>query len=134
MSEGKDDNWEMPKPVFRSSTGSLPKSFEETISQSFSPDKTGEIDADDDILGVMGPAQDGASKGPADFQPYVEPVDIASQPVADNTVRAKAAATPQPKSGGMSAGLIFLLIALLAGAVAAVYYFLNRGSGDTTLQ
>ena len=45
----------MPEPVFRSTAGGLPKSFEDTISQSFSPDsETVEIAEDDDILGVMG--------------------------------------------------------------------------------
>jgi hypothetical protein len=54
MSDEKKDSWEMPKPVFKSSEGSLPKSFEETISQSFIANaETLEIDEDDDILGIM---------------------------------------------------------------------------------
>ncbi len=54
MSDEKDDKWEMPTPVFRSSTGSLPKSLEETISHSFMPNaETIEIDEDDDILSIM---------------------------------------------------------------------------------
>ena len=32
MSDQKDDKWEMPKPVFRSSTGELPKTLQKTIS------------------------------------------------------------------------------------------------------
>ena len=32
MSEEKDNKWEMPKPVFRSSTGELPKTLQKTIS------------------------------------------------------------------------------------------------------
>ena len=43
----------MPKPVFRSSTGALPRSLEETISRSFMPNaETIEID-EDDILSIM---------------------------------------------------------------------------------
>lgn len=57
MSEKKDDSWEMPKPVFKTSEGSLPRSLEETISQSFIANAdTLEIDEDDDILGIMDPA------------------------------------------------------------------------------
>jgi len=54
MGEKKDDNWEMPQPVFKSSEGSLPRSLEETISTSFMANaETIEIDEDDDILGIM---------------------------------------------------------------------------------
>ena len=57
MSEKKDVKWEMPQAVFKSSEGSLPKSLEETISQSFIANaETLEIDEDDDILGIMDPA------------------------------------------------------------------------------
>src|SRR5256885_16856579 len=123
MSEGTDDNWEMPKPVFRSSTGSLPKTFEETISQSFSPDTaTVEIGDNDDILGLMKktPPESGeVIKG------HIEQVDPVSQPAPDNNVRAKTVSS-QPKRAGMSLAVIFLLIALLAAAVAAAYYLLNR--------
>ena len=54
MSEEKNNKWEMPKPVFKSSDGSLPRSLEETISTSFMANAdTIEIDEDDDILGIM---------------------------------------------------------------------------------
>jgi hypothetical protein len=54
MSDKKDDKWEMPPPVFRTSAGSLPKTLEDTISHSFMPNSdTIEIDHDDDILSVM---------------------------------------------------------------------------------
>lgn len=54
MSDDKNDNWEMPKPVFQSSEGALPRSLEETISTSFMANaETIEIDEDDDILGIM---------------------------------------------------------------------------------
>ena len=133
MGDGNDDNWEMPKPVFRSSTGALPKSFEETISQSFSPDSdTVEIDEDDDdILGVL----EDLPTEPAnkEINNSAQKVDLASQPVAENAVRAKAIAPPQ-KGGGMSMTVVFVLIALLAAAVVAVYYFLTRAPSDSTFQ
>ena len=54
MSDEKNDKWEMPQPVFKSSEGSLPRSLEETISTSFMANaETIEIDEDDDILGIM---------------------------------------------------------------------------------
>jgi|ERR1043166_295155 hypothetical protein len=54
MSDEKDDKWEMPQAVFQSTEGSVPKSLEDTISQSFMPNaETIEIDEDDDILGIM---------------------------------------------------------------------------------
>jgi hypothetical protein len=78
MSEEKDDKWEMPKPKFQSSEGTLPRSLEETISQSFITNaETLEFDESDDILGIMDSAlldakskesEDGKSKadnGPA---------------------------------------------------------------------
>jgi hypothetical protein len=119
MGEANDDNWEMPKPVFRSTTGSLPKSFEETISQSFSPDTdTVEIDQDDDILGVMDPS----IARPPEKTIDAERVDLASHPAPENVVRAKAESSP-PKRRGMSMAIIFLLIAVAAAAIAAAYYF-----------
>jgi hypothetical protein len=60
MSDKKDDKWEMPTPVFRTSTGSLPKTLEDTISHSFMPNaETIEIDENDDILSII----DTAGKG-----------------------------------------------------------------------
>ena len=52
MSDKKDDNWEMPTPVFRTSTGSLPRSLEDTISRSFMPNAD-TIEESDDILSIM---------------------------------------------------------------------------------
>ena len=57
MSDEKDDKWEMPNPVFRSSTGALPKSLQKTISGYNMPKAriTGpeDDDAEDDILSVL---------------------------------------------------------------------------------
>lgn len=131
MSEGNDDKWEMPKPVFRSSTGALPKSFEETISQSFSPDTdTVEIDEDDDILGVLGDLPTEPANKETDNT--AERVDLASQPAHENMVRAKA--SPPPKRGGMSMIIIVVLVAILAAAIAAVYYLMSRAPSESTFQ
>jgi hypothetical protein len=53
MSDQKDDKWEMPKPVFRSSTGELPKTLQKTISGYNMPKMSAdEPDEDGDILSV----------------------------------------------------------------------------------
>ena len=126
MSEGNDDNWKMPKPVFRSSTGALPKSFEETINQSFSPDTdTVEIDEDDDVLGVI--------------EPRVESEDVIIRDVdpADPDAAAKAQqaaiAEDEPKGAVYrSFSGTFLLLAALAllAAVALIYFFGQRAGSE----
>lgn len=131
MSEGNDEKWEMPKAVFRSSTGSLPKSFEDTISQAFSAGTyMHEIDEDDDILGVMTPPSAPTAVAIDDGADRSGPT---SQNAAENVVRAKAAA-PTAERIGMSTGIIVLVIALVAAAIAALYYVLNRAPGDATFQ
>jgi len=129
MSEGNDDNWEMPKPVFRSTTGGLPKSFEDTINQSFSPDSdTVEIDEDDDILGVM-------EKPPAESEEViiqdVEPPD----PEAAAKAEKDAVIEAVPKGAAYwTFARIFLLLALLAAAFAVLlfYYFTRKVGTDGT--
>jgi hypothetical protein len=127
MSEGQDDNWEMPKPVFRSSTGSLPKSFEETLSQSFSPDKEDMPDEDDDILGVMEPAAHASSEQIVDD--HAEPADLREAAKAET----QAAIEGEPKRATFwSFTTIFLLIIVIVGAIAfGLFYFLRASaSGD----
>ena len=121
MSEENDDNWAMPKPVFRSSAGSLPKSFQETMSQSFSPDsETGKIDDNEDILGLMEfPA---AVPPETALEKPIEIVDLASQPIAENVVRAKPEPPPRQQT---SIAFIVLLVAGLVAAIVAVYYLLT---------
>jgi len=59
MSDEKDDNWEMPKPVFRSTDGAVPRNLEDTISLSFAPNRAApEAEESDDILGIMGSNDD----------------------------------------------------------------------------
>jgi hypothetical protein len=123
MSEGNDDNWKMPKPVFRSSSGSLPKSFEETISQSFSPDTdTVEMDENDDILSIM----DDVPTEPADRSDLAEASETAQ---AEHETIPKGEAEP---AASRSFAGIFILIALLAAAIVAglYYYFTNSQTPD----
>lgn len=157
MSENKDDKWEMPKPVFRSTTGDLPKSFEETISTSFSPDKTGEIDEDDDILSLNELPTEPANRDNMSSETLLEDLPTepanrpdqahAEQPVDDHprpadpeeAVKAEiqAAVETQPKRTTFwSFTTIFLLIVLLAGLVAIglFYYLSSRAPAGNLLE
>lgn len=150
MSDEKNDKWEMPQPIFRSSTGSLPKSLESTISQSFIPNAdTIEIE-DDDILALDhdGPiaaeilptttqdGQDGhgvleSKSGSPAVQPEAEivgevPIDAAAQSTADAAPSMPGAANAGPGKF-WSYFFVFVLLGLLAaGAVVGVFYFRPR--------
>ena len=142
MSDEKDDKWEMPTPVFRSSTGSLPRSLEETISRSFIPNaETIEIDEDVDILSIMDtPSDYQAEKKAGYFDDEAITLTPDVKPEAEVSEEPSTAATdsPQPvvvtakypieiaaaKSGSLSNIFIFVLIALVAvGIIAAVLYY-----------
>ena len=84
MSHEKDDSWEMPKPVFRSSTGALPRSLEDTISHSFMPNaETIEIDEDDDILSIMNTFYRPDTSGFADRPDAGKAMEIDDPPILD---------------------------------------------------
>ena len=91
MSEKKDVKWEMPQAVFKSSEGSLPKSLEETISQSFIANaETLEIDEDDDILGIMDPAM------------ISQPMQKSEEAEAEDILETEPAAVTVERSAAMS--------------------------------
>ena len=143
MSEEKDDKWEMPKPVFRTTSGALPKRFEETISQSFMPNaETIEIDEDDDILSIHDtplmpqPKQAESLEGEGTLESETE-----MAPNIVNSVETSIADGDQPQpivvtakqptekpgvepSDSRSNLVIFVLIALIAAAIvyAVLYY------------
>lgn len=128
----KDDNWEMPQPVFKSSEGSLPRSLEETISTSFMANaETVEIDEDDDILGIMDaslPDQYVQNLAVSDEEDILETEpEIKTEPTPKTTIPADAPTTPnidepkpisvtaknpwkQPKRSLTRLDLVFLLM------------------------
>jgi len=143
MSDQKDDKWEMPKPVFRSSTGELPKTLQKTISGYNMPKMSAdEPDEDGDILSVhehppgdVPRSDDNEILETGVAVPAVQPA--AAPQTAPSAVQAKtqpvkvAAAKPQPKkrAGVGFFILIFLLIAALAaGLVYALMYYLKQTS------
>lgn len=129
----------MPKPVFRSSSGSLPKSFEETISQSFSPDA--DEDDGDDILSIMDDHD--LPTDPAnvpDAPTSEEIVDDHPEPAdRQQAVRAKkeaAVETQQKRTTFWSFTTIFLAIVLIAAVavVGVLYYLSTLRASDGTFQ
>jgi hypothetical protein len=157
MADEKDDKWVMPKPVFRSSPGSLPKSLQKTISGYNLPRSPMPVapDPDDDILSVMSPAapatpmaadgdtppsSDGAGKAvpasvpePQDVTATESSADTAVTPLPERPPSVKVAARPAAagkKGGAGSFILIFLLItAVAAGLVYGVIYYLSHRAG-----
>ena len=138
MSDEKDDKWEMPKSVFRTSTGSLPRSLEETISHSFMPNaETIEIDEDDDILSIMDtPSSDQAgyfddeaitltpdAKPEADASEEASTADPGHKPIvvtAKDPVEKAASSAGDSKSNFF---VYFLIVLIVAGIIAAVIYY-----------
>lgn len=142
MSDEKEDKWEMPTPVFRSSTGSLPKSLEETISHSFIPNaETIEIDEDDDILSIMGTPSSYPAKKQAEYfddeaitltpdpKPETDASEEASTADPDHkpiVVTAKHAVDKAASNSGDPKSNLFvyiLIVLIVAGIIAAVVYY-----------
>ena len=148
MADEKDDKWEMPTPVFRSTPGSLPKTLQKTISGYNMPKANIPVapHEDDDILSVMDtpatgqtpPAAVPASETASANEPVAGPVPEDERVAAPDEiprsepVKVTAAAPKPQKTGGAGSFiLIFLLIAALAaGLIYAIYYFLHRDGGS----
>jgi hypothetical protein len=148
MSDEKNDNWEMPKPVFRSTSGAAPKSLEDTISHSFIPNaETVEIAEDDDILGIM-TSSDGDrayqsseksnQESILDTEPAPEtapipemfksePIDDTDQPAAIKVTARDPAEKPHEMNGRRSDFFIYLFMVIIGAAllIAAVYYWFS---------
>jgi hypothetical protein len=153
MSDQNDDKWEMPKPVFRTSTGGLPKSFEVTISQQFTHEElraAAEAETEeDDILSlgelptepanrVQDPTDDVLLEDlptePANRAGHIsseEPVDDhpeSADPEEAAEAEEEAIVETQPKrSTFWSFTKIFLLMVLIVAAVVVgIFYYLSR--------
>ncbi len=146
MSDEKKDSWEMPKPVFKSSEGSLPKSFEETISQSFIANaETLEIAEDDDILGIMDtlPGNVPVQAADLDEEPILE-TDF--EPPAQEAVKSEDAPTPDAEethpisvtakdstersetatAGAQSSFTTYALFVLILAVAAVLFYYFSQ--------
>jgi len=146
MSDEKDDNWEMPKPVFRSTSGSVPKNLEDTISLSLAPNKdAADVDDGDDILGIMesnygsGADRSFGGSGSNDIleteQPTAEPTVsdsivsdpvLASPPTSPMNVTAEDEIRRPKQIDPRRADLLTYIAMVVIGVglfIAAVYYY-----------
>lgn len=143
MSDQKDDKWEMPKPVFRSSTGELPKTLQKTISGYNMPKmNTTDPEEDGDILSVHEHPPGDVPKAAGEEiletgghvpAPPPTPVPVAPPAQAKTEPIKVSAAKPQPKkrAGIGTFILIFLLIAALAaGLVYALIFYLRQSTSS----
>jgi hypothetical protein len=144
VSDEKKESWEMPKPVFKSSEGSLPRSLEETISQSFMANaETLEIDEDDDILGIMDTLPGNVPIQPGDFDDEViletgpaeesksvpEAAANSDEPTVQTAnsqpISVSAKETVERAEAKSGSSFMFIMIALVAAIVAILLYYVS---------
>jgi len=131
MSDEKDDKWKMPEPVFRSTSGAVPRNLEETISSSFAPNaEPVEIDPDDDILGIMDSnVSDGSYQQSqnSDDENILEtaPLVESAPSVAINVTAKDKIREPKQIDNARADFLTYLAIVVIGAGllIAAVYYW-----------
>lgn len=135
------NSWELPKPVFRSSSGSLPSDFEGIkgdVGHSELPIDAPKI-ADDEILSSLyAPPGDTVAEEVSSIgarvevkpQPYISEQFTAV--VADETVRVKAKPVTSKKGGGVVAVAIAVTLLLVVALLAIAYYLFIRQPPQTT--
>ena len=101
MTDEKDDKWKMPEPVFRSSTGELPKSLQKTISGYNMPKDMEDDDGEDDILSVMDqPIEPRVADGADANELELEPDTLIESPAEPES---KLQAEPEPETESTAA-------------------------------
>jgi len=142
------DNWELPKPVFRSSSGSLPEGFPARVGADAPPQSEPKApSADDQILSSLyAPPGETAENIAVPEPPPVAPavVDIEPQPFISEQFGAEEIDTlppnkpqqkPVKKKGSGSAFLLVALaivLALIGGILAVIYILFFRNPPETT--
>ncbi len=128
------DKWELPKPVFRTTSGSLPPDFPASVRSSAAAASKPEASAEADqiLSSLYAPpveAAEAATEAVADAQPSAEAVMPQPYISEEFTVEAIKAAPPEAKrkkSGrlGLLIGLVItlLLIALLCIAAYLIFF------------
>ena len=139
MSEEKGDKWEMPKPIFRQSSGSRPEGFTKKIQRLDPPGPEANApDPADDILATLyAPPDDIPEKPPivpaiapgADIEPQP---DISEQFTTDEVIGEP---TPKLKSKRGFFGKVFLVIGVLVllaiGFVVLIIYLFFSSQPQT---
>lgn len=143
------DNWELPKPVFRSSSGSLPQDFPARAGVDAQPQAEAKApDEGDQILSSLYAPPDEKAEEPIAAEPKtpspagIDPVgvDIEPQPFISEQFSVEEIDTPAPEkptkkgSSGFAMLLIGItaLIAIVGGILAVVYFLFVRTPPDPT--
>ncbi len=138
------DNWELPTPVFRSSSGSLPQDFPARVGAG-SPGQAAANapDEGDQILSSLyAPPDETAEQPVVDDPPQVAPaiVDIEPQPFISEQFSAEEIDTlaPDKPVKKRRTGSVFLVVAtviltaIITGILALVYILFIRTPPQTT--
>ena len=138
------DNWELPKPVFRSSSGSLPQDFPARVGIEEQPQvEVKTPDEGDQILSSLyarpeEKSEDVLTADPPEPSPAM--VDIEPQPVISEQFTVDEIDSPAPakpaKNGGSGFAMLLIgvtvLIAVVGGILAIVYFLFVRNPPDPT--
>lgn len=136
------DNWELPKPVFRSTSGSLPQDFVERVGTDARPRAEAKApNADDQILSSLYAPPDKNVDEPVVYEAPptlpsvsdIEPQPVISEQFTAGEIDTITPAKPVKKSGSGSAFLLVtlaLLLAIIGGALALIYILFYRSSPD----
>ncbi|MBK6749378.1 MAG: hypothetical protein IPG67_05050 [Acidobacteria bacterium] len=138
------DNWELPKPVFRSTSGSLPQDFPARAGADAQPQAAARVpDEGDQILSSLyAPPSETVEEPAAPEPPPTAPaiVEIEPQPFISEQFSTEEIVTLAPdkpvKKGG--AGKTFLVVAamiligVVTGILALVYLLFIRTPSEST--
>lgn len=135
-----ENNWELPKPVFRSSSGSLPSELPGLRERAGVP--TAAIDGDQEILSSLYSPPDDLADAPeiavpplpqrqaAEPQPYISEQFTVAEATSPITVTAKP--MTQKKGGNVVAIAIVFTLLLIFTLLAIAYFLLIRQPQQTT--
>ena len=149
MSEEKRDKWEMPKPVFRQTSGSLPKGFvkkEVSWDDSTAPGAAAPDSNNDMLITMYAPPGELVEKSEFESEVGMEPAAakdftaaIEPQPsISEQFTIDEAVVQPEAKVKGKRGGIgkvflslgILILLAVAAGIGALIYYFYFTSSAE----
>lgn len=138
------DNWELPKPVFRSTSGSLPQDFPARAGTDAQPRPEPKApDEGDQILSSLYAPPDDKADDPVAEQPpttSTASVDIEPQPLISEQFTVDEIDSPSPakpsKKGSSGIAMLLIgisvLLAIVGGVLAVVYLLFVRNPPDST--
>ncbi len=145
MSQNNQNNWDMPEPIFRNSTGELvsPKDAvadePEHITLDPASPAADPVIPDDPLATLYAPPDDAVAARSPDPPREAAPIDLKPQPFISEEFTAEQivveASTPKPKKSGRSVffALGFLMVlAIVAAAAGLVYYLFFMARPNTS--